>query len=50
MVYQRDALCLAYEDVAKNLNVDRSTVWRTVDLFHRTGSVAKKKVQLYEPA
>ncbi len=26
-----------------NLNVVRSTVWRTVNLFHRTGSVTPKK-------
>ena len=43
MIYQREALRLTYWEVARNLNVDSSTVWRTVDLFHRTGSVTKKK-------
>lgn len=42
MVYQREALHLTYDTIAKNLNVDRSTVCRTVDLFHQTGNVTKK--------
>ena len=35
MVYQREAL--------GNLNVDTSTVWRTVQLFLNTGGMSKKK-------
>lgn len=42
MVYQREGLRLSCEEVAQNLSVDRSTVYRTVDLFRRTGSVTKK--------
>ena len=33
MVYQHEALDLTYEAVAANLNVDSSTVSRTVQLF-----------------
>ena len=43
MVFQRVALRLTYDEIAKNLNVHGSTVWRIVDLFHRTGCIAKKK-------
>ena len=37
---------IIYDDFTRNLNMDTSTVWRMVDLFHRTGSVTKKK---YDP-
>ena len=43
MIYQRVALRLSYEEIAKNLNVDPSTAWRTVSLFNETGYVTKKK-------
>ena len=36
-------LRLTYADIAKRLNVDPSTVWRTVSLFNQTGSVTKRK-------
>lgn len=39
MVWQREVLS---EVVAANLNVDKSTVWRTVELFKETGQVDKK--------
>ena len=43
MVYQREALGYTYQRIAANLNVDTSTVWRTVQLFLNTGGVSKKK-------
>ena len=42
MVWQRDGLGYSYARIARNLCVDKSTVWRTVQLFHVTGDVAKK--------
>lgn len=39
MVYQRCILDLPYAEVARNLNVDPSTVCRTVKLFEETGTV-----------
>ena len=33
MVYQREALGYPYQRIAANLNVDTSTVWRTIQLF-----------------
>ena len=39
MVHQRYILGLSYNQTAKNLNVDPSTVYRTVKLFHETGTV-----------
>ena len=42
MVWQTEALQYTNEQVANNLGVDRSTVSRTVCLFHATGSVCKK--------
>ena len=43
MIYQREPLGLTYEEIANNLGVDRSTVWRTVQLFYQTGAIAKKR-------
>ena len=43
MVWQREVLDLKYEEIAKNLNVDASTVCRTVQLFHETGFVTKRE-------
>ena len=43
MVYQHAALGLTYTTVASNLNVDTSTVCRTLQLFRRTGQVTKKQ-------
>ena len=43
MVYQREALRLPYTIIAKNLGVDTTTVWRTVQRFKKTGSVSKKQ-------
>ena len=34
-----DSLNLSNVEVARNLNVDPSTVWRTVKLFEETGTV-----------
>ena len=43
MVWQREAIGLPRSVVASNLGVDESTVFRTLQLFHSTGSVAKRK-------
>ena len=43
MVYQREALGYTYQRIAANLNVDTSTVWRTLQLFLNTGYVSKKE-------
>ena len=42
MVWQCEALGYTHARVAENLGVDRSTVTRTLQLFHTTGSVSKK--------
>ncbi len=42
MIYQREMLGLTYQEVAKNLNADASTVWRLVKQFREHGSVAPK--------
>ena len=39
MAHQRSLLGLTYRQVASNLNVDPSTVQRTVQLFEETGTV-----------
>ena len=39
MVYQRFSLSLTYAEIGTNLNVDPSTVCRTVQLFEQTGTV-----------
>ena len=39
MVHQRCSLGLTYTQIATNLNVDPSTVCRTVQLFEQTGTV-----------
>ena len=43
MVYQIEGLQLNYSTVAKNLNVDASTVKRVVGIFRATGNVKKKQ-------
>ena len=43
MVYQREALQLSYEEIGRNMGVDPSTVYRTVNLFLSSGRVDKKK-------
>ena len=43
MVYQCEALNLTYDTVAANLNVDPSTMCRTIQLSSRTGHVTKKQ-------
>ena len=42
MVFQREGMKLPYADIAKNLNVDESTVKRIVKIFQDTGNVTKK--------
>lgn len=42
MVWQCEALGYTHARVAENLGVDRSTVSRTLQLFHTTGSICKK--------
>ncbi len=42
MVYQREVLSLTCKEVAKNLNVDKSTVSRVVSRFKQTGAVEIK--------
>ena len=41
MVYQREVLNLSYETIGHNLGVDPFTVYRTVNLFLKTGNVDK---------
>ena len=43
MIYQREMLGLTFQEVANNLNVDTSTVWRVVKQFREQGSVSAKK-------
>ena len=43
MVYQYEMLNLPIVEVAMNLNVDPSTVWRTVQLFRKQGTVKPTK-------
>ena len=43
MIWQSEALGLSYGTIAQNLNVDKSTVCRTLQLFHTTGNVTKKE-------
>ena len=42
MVYQRLMLGLTYQQIAKNVSVDTSTVWRAVDKFQAEGTVSSK--------
>ena len=42
MVYQAKVLEKTYREIAESLNVDKSTVSRTVALFDSTGDVARK--------
>ena len=42
-MYQHAALGLTYMTVASNLNIDASTVCRTLQLFRRTGEVTKQQ-------
>ena len=42
-MWQREVLGYRYYTVAKNLNVDLSTVWRVVRLFKEHGSIESKK-------
>lgn len=43
MVWQARVLQKSYKEIADNLNVDKSTVSRTVALFDATGNIACKK-------
>ena len=43
MVYQRFMSGLTYEQIAANLNVDPSTVQRTVRKFEENGTVEARK-------
>ena len=42
MVWQSEALGCSYSTIAQNLNVDKSTVCRTIQLFYSTGTVSKR--------
>ena len=42
IVWQREALQLPVEIIAKNLCIDKSTVRRILTIFHITGNVSKK--------
>jgi len=44
IIWQREVLGLKSSEIAANLGVDCTTVWRTVKLFRETGDVQK---QLY---
>jgi len=43
MIWQSEALGLSYGKIAQNLNVEKSTVCRTLQLFHTTGNVMKEE-------
>ena len=43
MVWQKEVLGLSYKEIGNHLNVDPSTVCRTVHIFHQTGGVSKRK-------
>lgn len=43
MVYQAKALAKSYQEVAKYLNVDKSTVSRIVALYQSSGDIAPKQ-------
>ena len=43
IVWQREVLGYKYGQIASNLNVDVSTVWRIVRLFQDTGRIDKRK-------
>ena len=43
MVYQREMLRLPYQQIAVNLGVDSSIVWRAVKRLEDEGTVASKK-------
>ena len=47
MIYQRKMLGLTYQQIAVNLCVDSSTVWRAVKQFDDEGTVAAKKNKGY---
>lgn len=47
MIYQRKMLGLTYQQIAVNLCVDTSTVWRAVKQFDDKGTVAAKKNKGY---
>ena len=42
MVWQKETLGYTCAELAQNLCVDKSTVSRTLTLFHTTGSVSKR--------
>lgn len=42
VVWQREGLGYSCKEIAQNLNIDTSTVYRTLRLFHNSGSVCKK--------
>lgn len=42
MVWQKEVMRLSLTDIAKNLNVSRSTVWRINNLFYCTGTITKR--------
>ena len=42
MIWQKEVLGLNSRDIAANLGVDSTTVWRTVKLFRKTRDVQKK--------
>ena len=42
MVWQRYGLGNSYDQIARNLCVDKATVWRTANLFNTTGKVSKR--------
>lgn len=42
IIWHREALRLGNQVIAQNLGVDKSTVIRTLELFHATGSVTKR--------
>ena len=45
MIWQKEGLGFTHKVIASNLNVDESTVSRTLQLFHTTGQITKRSYQ-----
>ena len=50
MVWESEALGCSYSTIAQNLNVDKSMVCRTIQLFYSTGTVSKRDYPKESPA
>ena len=50
MVWQQEGLGYTYDDVAKNLCVDKSKVKRIVERFKLSGNISKKPYPIHRAA